>query len=77
MLTQQLVTVEVKIAHDRNANAQPRQTLDDDSHGRRRRVGVDRDAHELQPGLRERAYLLYGSSTSAVSVLVMDCTTTG
>jgi hypothetical protein len=34
-------------------------------------------AHDLRAGARERRHLLGGRAASAVSVFVIDCTTTG
>jgi hypothetical protein len=46
-------------------------------HGGRGLVAVDRDAHDLRAGARQRATCATVPSTSAVSVLVIDCTTIG
>ena len=39
--------------------------------------GVDRDAHQLRTGARQRHHLVHRDAMSAVSVLVIDCTTIG
>ena len=58
----------------RRPTAQP---LADMRDGGRRFVAIDGDAHEFGAGARERRDLARGTSTSAVSVLVIDCTTIG
>ncbi len=78
MIGQQLVADVMEVADERHAHAQLREPLLDVRHGGRRLVAVDGDAHELgagappapPPGARS-------PPTSAVSVLVIDCTTIG
>ncbi len=74
---EQDVAVVVEVADDRNAHALLIELLDD---GRDRSRGffvVDRDPHQLGPGLASAATCLTVEGMSAVSVLVIDCTTTG
>ena len=56
--------------------AQP-EPLADLRHRRGRLVGVDRDAHDLGAGVGELVTCSTVAATSAVSVLVIDWTTTG
>ena len=78
VLHQQLVAVVVEVADERHADAQVIELAPDDRHRRRRRVVVDRDRGRARsrhgraprPGARSRR-------RSAVSVLVIDWTTTG
>ena len=53
------------------------QAVADLGHLRGRGAVVDRDAHDLRAGLRQLGHLRAVARASAVSVLVIDCTTTG
>ncbi len=78
MRREQLVPVEVEVADQRHVAARCAQPVADLRNGCGRLVGVDRDAHELRAGLRQLAHLVRAvASTSAVSVFVIDWTTTG
>ena len=68
----------MEIADDRHADAHPLEPLDDRGDRRRSLLVVDRHPHQLAAGARQRrppARTVAG--TSAVSVLVIDCTTIG
>ena len=60
MLLEQLVPVEVKVTDQRHAHAGPLQALADDRHLRRGLGRVDRDAHQLGAGARQRLHLFGG-----------------
>ena len=77
MLGEQLVAVVVEVADQRHVDAHAREPLADMRHRGRRFRRVDGDAHELRAGARELRDLRAVASTSAVSVLVIDCTTIG
>ena len=67
----------MEVADDRHPHAQRIKLLDD---GRDRGCGffvVDRDPHQLGAGRARAATCLTVEGISAVSVLVIDCTTTG
>ncbi len=75
---EQDVAVVVKIADDRHAQAALLETFNDVRNGGRSVFVVHRDANELRAGKGQRRNLFNGAiATSAVSVLVIDCTTTG
>ena len=75
---EQDVAVVVEVADDGHAQAALLQALDDVRHGGCRVLVVDRDAHDLRAGKSQGRDLFDGAiATSAVSVLVIDCTTTG
>ena len=77
MVGQQLVAVVVEVADQRHVDAHRGEPLADVRHGGGGLVAVDGDAHELGAGARQRRDLATVASTSAVSVLVIDCTTIG
>ena len=78
MIGEQRVADVVEVADQRHVHAHLQELVLDVRHGGRRLVAVDRDAHDLRAGARERRDLPDGCrSTSAVSVLVIDCTTIG
>jgi hypothetical protein len=51
--------------------------VDDLRHGCRGGLGVDRDAHQFRAGRASAITWFTVEATSAVSVLVIDCTTIG
>jgi hypothetical protein len=67
----------VEVADQRHGRAHLRQPVADVRHGLGGLVAVDRDAHDLGAGTGKLGRLPRGASTSAVSVLVIDCTTMG
>ena len=78
ILLEQDVAVVVEVADDGHADAALVEAFDDVRNGGGGVFVVDRDAHQLRAGEREGRNLLDGATaTSAVSVLVIDCTTTG
>jgi hypothetical protein len=80
MIGQQLVADIVEIADQRHVDAHSScsKALADVRHGGRGLVAVDRDADDLRAGARQRRDLpLRRALASAVSVLVIDCTTIG
>ena len=75
---EQRVAVVVEVADQRHGHAHLRQPVADVRHGLGGLVAVDRDAHDLGAGAGERRPICRAvASTSAVSVLVIDCTTMG
>ena len=77
VVAQQLVPVEMKIADDRHRHAELSQPLDDVRHRGRGFVGVDGDTYEFGARIASARICSAVPSTSAVSVLVIDCTTIG
>ena len=77
MIGQQLVADVVEVADERHVAADLEQPLLDVRHGGGGLVAVDRDAHDLGAGAASAATWRTVPSMSAVSVLVIDCTTTG
>ena len=78
MLLQQLVAVEMKIADQRHGAAERIEPVADMRHRGGRLGGIDGDAHQLRARARPaRAPGCAVAATSAVSVLVIDCTTIG
>ena len=74
---QQLMSVVMEITDDGDVDALLVELLDD---GRDRGCGlfvIDRDSNQFRARARQRRDLLNGEAMSAVSVFVMDCTTTG
>ena len=74
---QQLVADVVEVADERHRHAELAEPFLDVRHRGRCLVTVDRNAHQFGAGGRQRRHLPGGASTSAVSVLVIDCTTIG
>ena len=74
---EQQVAVVVEVADDGRGPALFADAFDDVGNGLGCVVVVDGDADELRAGAGERGDLLDGASMSAVSVLVIDWTTTG
>ena len=78
ILREQQVPVVVEVADERRRAAGVEHALLDLGHGRRRLGQVDGDAHHLRAGLGQLDALLRPSPrASAVSVIVIDWTTTG
>ena len=78
MVGQQLVADVMEIADQRHVDAALAQAVADMRHRGGGLVAIDRDADHLRAGTRQCCDLVRPSpSTSAVSVLVIDCTTTG
>ena len=61
MIGQQLVADVMEVADDRHGDAHLRQPLLDARHGGGRLVAVDRDAHQLRAGARQRRHLARGA----------------
>ena len=74
---QQQVAVVVEVADERRRAAGVEHALLDLGHGGRRFRHVDGDAHHLRAGLGQLDALPRRAAASAVSVIVIDCTTTG
>ncbi len=77
MIGEQLVADVVEVADQRHVDAELREPVADMRHRGGGLVAIDRDAHELGAGMRQRGDLRAVASMSAVSVLVIDCTTIG
>ncbi len=77
MIGEKLVADIVEVAHERHEHAEPLQPLADLRDGGSRFVPVDRDPDDLGAGPVQGRDLRHRESMSAVSVLVIDCTTTG
>ena len=77
MILEKLMANIVEIADERDRDAEFIEVIADVGHGGGGFVPVDGDAHELQPARASAATWATVEATSAVSVLVIACTTIG
>src|SRR6185437_15001780 len=77
ILLEQQMSVVVEVADDGNVDPDSLQTLDDVWHRLRSGIIVDRDAYNSEPARASAATCVIVPEISAVSVLVIDWTTTG